>query len=142
MRHLIIRNFGPISEIDINLKRVNVIIGPQSSGVRLTSWTLQITDIKKVKVDGCAIKTGQKCDDLLISQDEHEEHFVELKGVDIMHTIDQLEQTILKIGEFDDNRPSVVCQQSCWRCVSLLNRLRNTSASWTNRTERKIWTLL
>lgn len=32
MRHLIIRNFGPISEIDINLKRVNVIIGPQSSG--------------------------------------------------------------------------------------------------------------
>lgn len=32
MRHLIIRNFGPISEIEINLKRVNVIIGPQSSG--------------------------------------------------------------------------------------------------------------
>lgn len=32
MRHLIIRNFGPISEIDINLKRVNVIIGPQCSG--------------------------------------------------------------------------------------------------------------
>ena len=32
MRHLIIRNFGPISEVDINLKRVNVIIGPQSSG--------------------------------------------------------------------------------------------------------------
>ena len=84
---------------------------------------------KKVKVDGCAIKTGQKCDDLLISQDEHEEHFVELKGVDIMHTIDQLEQTILKIGDFDDNRPSAVCQQSCRRCVSLLNRLRNTSAS-------------
>ena len=84
---------------------------------------------KKVKVDGCAIKTGQKCDDLLISQDEHEEHFVVLKGVDIMHTIDQLEQTILKIGEFDDNRPSAVCQQSCRRCVSLLNRLRNTSAS-------------
>ena len=37
MRNLIIRNFGPISEIDINLKRVNVIIGPQSSGVRLSS---------------------------------------------------------------------------------------------------------
>ena len=65
---------------------------------------------KKVKVDGCAIKTGQKCDDLLISQDEHEEHFVELKGVDIMHAIDQLEQSILKIGEFDDNRHSyIIC---------------------------------
>ncbi len=32
MKHLIIRNFGPISEVDIQLKRVNVILGPQSSG--------------------------------------------------------------------------------------------------------------
>lgn len=32
MKHLIIRNFGPIEEVDIELKRVNLIIGPQSSG--------------------------------------------------------------------------------------------------------------
>lgn len=65
---------------------------------------------KKVKVDGCAIKTGQKCDDLLVSQDEYEERYVELKGIDVMHAIDQLEQTILKIGEFDNNRHSyVIC---------------------------------
>lgn len=32
MKHIVIRNFGPISEVDINLKRVNVILGPQSSG--------------------------------------------------------------------------------------------------------------
>ena len=32
MKHLIIRNFGPIEEVDINIKRVNLIIGPQSSG--------------------------------------------------------------------------------------------------------------
>lgn len=68
---------------------------------------------KKVKVDGCAIKTGQKCDDLLISQDEHEEHFVELKGVDIMHAIDQLEQTILKIGEFDDKQTFIYNMYEC-----------------------------
>lgn len=32
MRHLIIRHFGPIKEIDINFKRINLFIGPQSSG--------------------------------------------------------------------------------------------------------------
>ncbi len=32
MKHLIIRNFGPIKEVDIELKRINLIIGPQSSG--------------------------------------------------------------------------------------------------------------
>lgn len=35
---------------------------------------------------------------------------MELKGIDVMHAIDQLEQTILKIGEFDNNRHSyVIC---------------------------------
>lgn len=32
MKHLIIRQFGPIEEVDIDLKRINLIIGPQSSG--------------------------------------------------------------------------------------------------------------
>jgi len=32
MKHLIIRNVGPVKAIDIDLKRFNVIIGPQSSG--------------------------------------------------------------------------------------------------------------
>ena len=32
MKHLTIRHFGPIEEIDIELKRVNLIIGPQSAG--------------------------------------------------------------------------------------------------------------
>lgn len=32
MKHLIIRNVGPIKEANVELKRFNVIIGPQSSG--------------------------------------------------------------------------------------------------------------
>ena len=32
MKHLIIKNVGPVKNIDIQLKRFNVIIGPQSSG--------------------------------------------------------------------------------------------------------------
>lgn len=32
MKHLTIHNFGPIKDVDIELGRINVIIGPQSSG--------------------------------------------------------------------------------------------------------------
>lgn len=32
MKRLIIRNFGPIDNIEIELKRINLVIGPQSSG--------------------------------------------------------------------------------------------------------------
>lgn len=32
LRHITIRNFGPINEVDIEIKRLNIFIGPQSSG--------------------------------------------------------------------------------------------------------------
>ena len=32
MKHLIVKHIGPLDQIDIELKKVNVIIGPQSSG--------------------------------------------------------------------------------------------------------------
>ena len=32
MKHLVIDNIGPIKHVELNLKRVNVIIGPQSVG--------------------------------------------------------------------------------------------------------------
>ena len=32
MKHLVIRHFGSIKEVDMDLRRVNIIIGPQSSG--------------------------------------------------------------------------------------------------------------
>lgn len=32
MKHLVIKNFGPLAEADVDLNRINVVIGPQSSG--------------------------------------------------------------------------------------------------------------
>ena len=64
----------------------------------------------RVQVDGCAITDGIKCDKMLLSDDEHDERYVELKGIDVMHAIDQLETTIIRLGEFDENRHSyVIC---------------------------------
>ena len=65
---------------------------------------------KKVQVDDCTLRDGIRCDKLLLSDDEYEERYVELKGSDVMYAIDQLEASIIRLGEFDNNRYSyVVC---------------------------------
>ena len=63
---------------------------------------------ERVDVDGCTINYGVRCDKLLLSADEHEERYVELKGTDVMHAIDQLEETIKRLGEYTDNRHAYV----------------------------------
>lgn len=63
---------------------------------------------ERVDVDGCTINDGVRCDKLLLSADEREERYVELKGTDVMHAIDQLEETIKRLGEYTDNRHAYV----------------------------------
>lgn len=67
-------------------------------------------EYKKVQVDGCVIndKVTMRCDQLLVSADERDERYVELKGTDVMHAIEQLEATIVLLGESDSNRHSYV----------------------------------
>lgn len=74
----------------------------------------------KVKVDGCAIRDNSiRCDYLLVSNDEREERYVELKGTDVMHAIDQIEATIKRIGESTDNRHSyVICTGVAPHCTT------------------------
>lgn len=51
-----------------------------------------------VQVDGCAIKEGDKCDNLLkIDTDCGGEYYVELKGIDVAHALVQVEETIKKL---------------------------------------------
>ena len=73
-------------------------------------------------VDGCVIKEGQRCDKLVLVKrskkgdvpEKWTEVFVELKGVDANHAIDQLRQTlkkeIFKHPSNDDIRARIVAQ--------------------------------
>ena len=49
--------------------------------------------IKVVQVDGCAIKEGVRCDYLLILPDG-QELYIELKGSDIKHAVEQIAKSI------------------------------------------------
>ena len=63
---------------------------------------------KCVQVDGCAITEGIRCDNMLTSHDERCEYFVELKGTDVKHAIQQLRVSIQTLGEFTDDRSAYV----------------------------------
>lgn len=47
-----------------------------------------------ITVDGCAITDGTRCDYLLRRDEEELEYFIELKGCDVGHAIDQLRASI------------------------------------------------
>ena len=54
----------------------------------------------KIQVDGCAIKVGDKCDNLLKegkADQQGSEYYVELKGEDVGHAMKQIIKTIQTI---------------------------------------------
>lgn len=53
----------------------------------------------KVKVDGCQITEGPKCDHLLVEEQTANEYFVELKGVNVGHALEQLDVTMSKLSD-------------------------------------------
>jgi hypothetical protein len=54
--------------------------------------------ILKVEVDGCLITKGTRCDWLLVDIDGNIAHFIELKGNDLKKAFLQLEKTIQRIS--------------------------------------------
>lgn len=54
--------------------------------------------LTKIKVDGCQITEGIKCDYLILDHCNNE-YFVELKGKDLAHAVEQLEATIQQLSD-------------------------------------------
>lgn len=79
MKHLIIRNVGPIKEVDVELKRFNFIIGPQSSGKSTVAKILSTCEWieKEVEItrDEKAICNGESFRALVESFHKMEEYF-------------------------------------------------------------------
>ena len=78
----------------------------------------------RVQVDGCAITNGARCDNLLASSDAHSEYFVELKGIDVKHAIEQLEASIVAIGQYEDTRHAYVVSTNVAPALSTAVQLK------------------
>lgn len=59
----------------------------------------------KVKIDGCYVKEGRKCDYLIIDCEQNDFYFIELKGSHLLTAIEQIGQTI---SYFENNLDGTV----------------------------------
>ena len=56
----------------------------------------------KVRIDGCVITEGNRCDDFLYGNYDPYDRYIELKGSDIPHAIEQIKQSILWVKSHCD----------------------------------------
>lgn len=61
------------------------------------------SEVCLIRVDDCLIKEGVKCDFLLLNCDQKKSYFIELKGKDILHAIEQIDRTISLLYEKIDS---------------------------------------
>lgn len=76
----------------------------------------------KVIVDGCEITEGIRCDFLYLIKDI--ELFIELKGQDLEHALEQLKETIFKLSKHPKNQKKklfVICTRSPLNSASIQN---------------------
>ena len=53
-------------------------------------------EVEKIRVDGCVITEGKKCDFML--KTDSDENYVEIKGKGVLYACEQIEETIKKIS--------------------------------------------
>lgn len=94
-------------------KNSNKIISIQENKCKLMIKNPKRELLKVIKVDGCAITKGLRCD-YLVKRDS-EEIFIELKGHDISHAKKQLESSIKILSKCNKTFPKkafIVCNRS------------------------------
>ena len=68
--------------------------GSKNSQSKLKLVNSKQREIRIVKIDGCVIKAGKRCDTLVIFDWEDKELYVEFKGNKVGQAVEQLEETI------------------------------------------------
>lgn len=91
----------------LETKRCPLVLKEKRSQIRIESRLDILFD--KIKVDGCQITDDRsRCDYLLIQKDNGKEYFVELKGTNINHAIQQIEATIPRLSK-NPKRQNKLC---------------------------------
>jgi hypothetical protein len=67
-----------------------------------------------VSIDGCVITDGSRCDFLVLVANRPDEVYIELKGCDIEHAVEQLEATVVQVSA-DKIAVAKVCYVACSR---------------------------
>lgn len=101
----------PAECVQQHLKKRFVV---QENRSRVVFENAQRHDIDQIEVDGCAIVDGLRCDWLVNVDATHQSIFVELKGSNVPHAVEQLTQA--HDGLRDIRKPNVTWIISSQRC--------------------------
>lgn len=96
---------------------------------KITFLNVDRKEVHKVRIDGGVITEGIRCDYLIIypkSESDKVEHFVELKGTDIVHAFMQLDASI-DLCCMDRNKPfyAFIVSTSCPLSSSQLSNMKS-----------------
>ncbi|MER1491500.1 hypothetical protein [Enterobacter cloacae] len=69
--------------------------------------------IDKMKIDGCVITKGVRCDWMFIDQLSKKEIYVELKGRDVEHAYDQITQTVTQLTKTKESKNGIIVCTKC-----------------------------
>lgn len=69
--------------------------------------------LSRRQVDGCLISTGIKCDWMLVDEASDTEIYIELKGCDVGHAVEQICKTVEQLGSAKSKKWGyVICTRS------------------------------
>ena len=92
------KNFGECEKVN---KNPNIVLSDPGSKNKYSKFRLdnpKKLKIRVIQVDDCVIKQGVRCDYLIILPDNLE-IYVELKGKDVEHAVQQIESSIKQLTE-------------------------------------------
>ncbi|MFK0032961.1 hypothetical protein [Pseudomonas monteilii] len=87
-------------------------------------------NLARHQVDGCLIKSGIKCDWLLVEEDSKTEIYIELKGSDIEHAVEQICKTVEQLSTPKSKRWGyVICTRSPLSTTEIQRAAKNVAKS-------------
>lgn len=127
--------FGECEEIINDSKIVRTDPGSKNKKSKFCLVNSKKTKVRVIRVDGCAIKEGIRCDYLIILSNE-QELYVELKGSDVKHAVEQIEATIQKLTT--NISTSKLCFISSSRCPITSTEIQNLKRKFKKNYQAKL----
>ena len=79
-------------------KEATIVSKDRKSAVKHIAHNREASDVSHYRIDGEVIKEGSRCDYLLLNETKKDAYFIELKGSDISHALEQLDETAKKLS--------------------------------------------
>ena len=125
-------------------KDTKIVITDPGSGNNRSKFRLenpQKLEIRVIQVDDCVIKQGMRCDYLIIAPSKDkpsdvQEIYIELKGSDVRHAVEQIATTIQKLGS--NMSASKLCFIASTRCPINSTQIQNLKKKFRKEYNAKL----